>query len=470
VSRELLTAGRLRRADRLGRPPERWTDDQQALFESPYRMTVWWGANGIGKSLALAELTRRAISGRLPWQRRGPQVVVLTGHTWSQLGATMRYLWQGLNRSWVRRGLRYEGGQIKGQRLQVFDIIAGPGDGGELRCGTFKAGAENLAGPRADVVITDEPLPEDIYNELWPRLLGRMGRMYQTFTVTLGTAQKLDYLWRLVDDSTKPWAGQIQTELTLDAVTPRGGLVELPWMHPEEIQQFEEGLSKLHADMRMGRTRTPLANQVYFSAWGPHLVGETRPPAGTRVGVGIDHGSKPGAQRAVLGAVGGRGLHSRVWVMDEYQGDGRTESEQDARGILAMLARNDLAVADVDVWVGDRAHHGDHRGGKKSNQRLKAAIAEALGHDTSRRGWTEKLPKPLRYMVVPRKYDQSVWEGCDILHRLMVGVTPRLTVNPRCTVLAEDLAGWQGGLNDPHKDGIDAFRYFAVPMVEGERH
>ena len=80
---------------------------------------------------------------------------------------------------------------MKGQRLQVFDIIDGPGKGGELRLGTFKA--QNLAGPRANVVITDEPLPEAVHNELWPRLLGRDGRMYQGFTPTLGTAHRLDY-------------------------------------------------------------------------------------------------------------------------------------------------------------------------------------------------------------------------------------------------------------------------------------
>ncbi len=175
-------------------------------------------------------------------------VVILAGNTWSQLGSTIRYVMTGGLKVWLREGVRYEAGGMKGQRLQVFDIVRGPGAGGELRLGTFKA--SNLAGPRADVVITDEPLPEAVHDELWPRLLGRNGRMYQAFTPTLGTAARVDYLWELVDDASRPWAGELHVPLTLDAVTPPGGLVELPWMTAREIDEFEHGLSRVEADMR----------------------------------------------------------------------------------------------------------------------------------------------------------------------------------------------------------------------------
>jgi len=359
---------------------------------------------------------------------------------------------------------------MKGQRLAVYDIVGGPGRGGELRLGTFRA--ENLAGPRAEVVITDEPLPEDVYNELFPRLLGRNGRMYQTFTPTIGTCADLTYLWDLVDDDRKPWAGEIQTKLTLEAVTPRGGLVELPWMTQAEIDRLEEGVSAIEADMRMGRTRQPRLDTAYFSAYGPHLITDSRPPTGTLVGIGIDHGSSPGSQRAVLVAVGGRSLHAHVWVLDEWQSRDRSTPQDDARGILEMLARNNLELSDVDLWIGDRAHHGDRFGGSKSNEALKAAIAEAIDRDTTKRGWQERLPAALRRMKTPRKYDKSVWEGCMILHRLMVGSQPRFSVHPRCTELDTDLTQWQGSTSpsDPHKHGIDALRYIAVPMVEGRLH
>lgn len=455
------------------RVSRRYTRPQQALFDSPYYLTAAWGANGIGKSVGLAEYVRRAICGELWWQTPGPRTVVMAGNTWTQLGSTLRPLWDRLDPSWFRVGVRYESGGIKGQRLAVYDIVGGPGKGGELRLGTFRA--PNLAGPRAEVVATDEPLPEDVHNELWPRLFGRDGRMVQTYTPTMGTAHKLDYLWDLVDDPLKPWAGEIHTPLSLDAMTPRGGLLEAPWVTQTEIDRLVEGLSAVEVEMRTGRSRTPRRDTSYFSAFGPHLVmpcapgSPDGPPPGTRLGVGIDHGSKPGAQRAVMSAVGGSGLLAKVWTFDEYKGDGRTESEQDARGILAMLDRHRLRLEDVDVWVGDRGHRGDRRGGVKSNERLKRAIAEAIGLDARRRGWHERLPRNLQRMVTPRKYDRSVWEGCEVMHRLMVGDRPRLTMDPRCVHLAEDLAEWEGALLDPHKDGIDAWRYAVVPMVEGVR-
>lgn len=466
--RSLLTEDRERRAAVIGARP-RWTRPQQALFDSPYRLTVWWGANGIGKSKALAELARRALASELSWQKPGPKVVILAGNTWSQLGSTLRYLWEMVDRGWFKAGIRYEGGGIKGQRLAVYDIVGGPGKGGELRLGTFDA--ENLAGPRADVVISDEPLPERVYNELWPRLLGRNGRMYMGFTPTLGTSTKLDYLWALVDAPGQQVAGQIQTELTLDAVTPQGGLWPRPWMTQQEIDEFLAGISAVEADMRAGRSRQPRRHTAYFSAWGPHLMGSCQVgidiPPGTRLGIGIDHGSRPGAQRAMLVACGGTDLLARAWVIDEYQGDGRTESEEDAAGIVSMIVRNGLTLGDIDLWIGDRAHGGDRRGGMKSNERLKRAIAAHLGHDVRGRGWSAKLPKALRHMETPVKYDRSVWEGCEILHRLMVGNTPRLRVAMHCAALNTDLSSWQGAKLDPHKDGIDALRYIVVPMVEG---
>jgi hypothetical protein len=167
----------------------------------------------------------------------------------------------------------------------------------------------------------------------------------------------VDYLWELVDDASRPWAGELHVPLTLDAVTPRGGLVELPWMTAQEIGEFEDGLSRVEADMRMGRSRTPKRDAAYFSAWRGELV-EHRPLEKLRV---------------ILAACGGRGLYSAVHVLGEWIGDGRTNSRDDAQGILDLLATHGFRLEDVDQWVGDRAHHGDRRGGKKSNTRRASA-------------------------------------------------------------------------------------------------
>lgn len=289
------------------------------------------------------------------------------------------------------------------------------------------------------------------------------------FTVTLKTAGKVAYLERMVNDASMPWVGEIVTPLTLDAVTPRGGVIEMPWISQRELDQFIAGLPEIERAMRTGTSWSPAQGVAFFSAFGPHLVRDFELPPGLKLGIGIDHGSKPGAQRAVLIAVDAGEVNSRVLVLDEYKGDGRTESEDDARGILAMLARHGLSVEHIDLWKGDRAHDGSKAGGMKSNWRLRKAIAAALGIDTGRDDWSAKLPEPLRRISVPRKYDGSVFDGCAILHDLMLGQEPRIIFHPRTSALQEDLGRWEGNIRDPAKDGIDGLRYIVVPMVEGVR-
>ena len=61
----LLTEDRRVWRERTASVGRLWTNPQHRLFSSPYALTVFWGANGIGKSYAIAELARRAIAGEL---------------------------------------------------------------------------------------------------------------------------------------------------------------------------------------------------------------------------------------------------------------------------------------------------------------------------------------------------------------------------------------------------------------------
>lgn len=453
----------------------RWTNPQSAFLNDPRTLLVLWGCNGAGKSVVLAEYARRAIEGTLANPvADGPVSVGLFGETWQQLGSTIKYFWDSVDKRWFREKVHFQDGQLAGQRMPIYDVIDGPGKGSVLRMGTFSAGAQRLAGPRYHYVIADEPFPHQIFAELWPRLLGRNGQLRMGFTPTLGTAHKLEYLWDLVDDPKATFAGEIQVPLTLDAVTPRGGLAEIPWMTQEEIDRFERGCPAQVRDCRMGRSRVPETAARFFDAYGSHL--HNQPDLGrlaelnARVGIGIDHGSKPGAQRAVMIATAIVKGKSKVWVLDEYKADGRTETDDDARGIMSMIERHGLRLEDVDHWVGDRAHHGDKYGGKKSNLRLMQAFSRLRSVDPKKtRTWRRKLPKPLSSMYVPRKYDGSIWDGCEILHRLMVADPYMIEFSPACVHLHEDLLEWRGDRADPHKDGIDALRYIVVDMTREKR-
>lgn len=476
--------------------PTRFTDPQLAFIESRAHLTVLWGGNSAGKSIALAEIARRAILGQMPGQRPGRRyVVMLVGNTWTQLGQTIKYFMDGVPDGTFRKGVRYESGGMKGQRLAVFEVVGGPCAGSELRCGTFDA--KNLAGPRADYILSDEPLPEPVYNELMPRLLGRNGRMFVTFTPTLGTAGDIGYLWRVVDDPASPWAVEVRAETTVANCTPRGGLIEIPFLRQDEIDRLARGLSPIEVDMRLGRSRMPRMDCGYFDgAWDPTTCRvDWRPPEGTRVLVGTDHGSKANAQVSSLVYAHGYGFSARYHVGGMYMSSGRSEMVDDARGVVEMLwragiarPRRDLAglpldeclrqragnkgptidLGDVDLWIGDRSHGGYNGGrGAKSNGDMQRAIAQLLGYDVDTMEayqWREKLPAPLQRIRQPRKRLRSMWDGMDVMRRMMPG---RLTIgtDPSLDPLADAFARWGGALLDPLRDRLDSVRY---PVTEVE--
>jgi hypothetical protein len=445
-------------------------------------LTVLWGGNGLGKSMILAEIARRALRGQLAWQTPGqPYTVIIAGNTWTQIGETLRYLWDGIQPGEFKKGIRFEGGRVQGQRLAVFDFYVDGKRCGQLRCGTFRAA--NLAGPRADVVLSDEPLPEDVHSELMPRLIGRNGRMYVTFTPTLGTASNIDYLWRIIDDPGITWAGEIQAPTTIENCTPRGGLIEVPFIRQVEIDRLREGVSAIQADMRMGLSRYPRLDTSYFDgAWDPRVCRtKYSPPKGTSVIVSMDHGSKAQAQVISLTYAEGRGLSTHYHVADMHMSTGRSETRQDARGLLDMLIRAKVAhprpgkvpnldLSDVDLWIGDRSH-GGYRGGlgAKSNGDLQRAIAAELGFDVDRMQahvWRMQLPEPLRKIRQPRKRFRSMWDGMETLRRMM---PQRLTVSddPRMDPMADAFDRWAGALLDPLRDRLDSVRYGVEEVDSG---
>jgi hypothetical protein len=426
-----------------------------------------WGGNGLGKSYILAEYCRRYLAREHSWQAGDshPPQLILAGNTWGQLSQLLEYLWAVVDRRWFREVLRLEGGSIKGQRLPIFDVVAGPGRGGQLRLGTFDA--KTLAGPRAGLVVTDEPMPESVFTELVTRTIGRADRtrMLIGYTPTLGNCYGLEYLWKLVDDPATPWVGEVQMELTAENCTPRGGLVERPWMAQGRIDEIAATLPAKERDMRLGRARQPIQAAAYFDRWDPQSMVRTRQlteMAGWRLAVGVDHGSRPGAQCAYLVAVLPMGEgQCRVHVIAEYVATTQTSAE-DGAGIASMLARAGVAVGQVDLWVGDRAHESRSKAVWKTNQFLRAGIARALGVDVTRRDWTKSIPRPLAQMRTPKKFVGSHWARALVLHRLMT--QGALTVDPGCPHLIQALGTWQGGSKEPEKDKLDAFGY---PVLEG---
>ena len=444
------------------------TRPQLEMLTAKEQTALFWGGVRTGKSTVLAEDCARYLRGDHPCQiHSGITVQLQAGRSWSQMTDQIRTLWDFLDPRDFKARLDLSEGSVKGQRMPILTSIRGQRAGSQIRIGTFEMGPLSIQGWTVHRIGLDEPPPQPYYTEARSRIITTGGRLRLGFCPTsahLGLrGTDLDYVWKLVD------SGEIRlihAPLTVENVTPCEGLIRAPLMTAEDIEAFAREIPARDRAMRMGLSRHPDQEGRFFDAWSNELIVDRGVPPGCSLGVGVDHGSQPGRQRATLVATKGTGARAEVHALRHYRSQGRSDDDADAAGILRMITETGHDLSDVDYWIGDRAHGGDHMGGKKSNYRLMRAIARAVGIDDSAKLWRDRLPAPLRRMWTPTKYDGSVWDDVEVLHRLMV--TKRLTLDPSCggaDSLAGDFAQWNGRYIDPHKDGIDSLRYAAVPMI-----
>jgi hypothetical protein len=234
-----------------------------------------------------------------------------------------------------------------------------------------------------------------------------------------------------------------------------------PWLTQQEIDAFEQELLPVEREMRMGRSWDPVVAGRWIVGYDDKNYNDDLPPVSSEVrwGVGIDHGAQAGKQVACLIAVQqGFGEAPRVWYVDMCHSDGMTSPDQDADAILDMLARNELAYGDVEVWVGDRALEAKRGAVKKGNQMLRFYLAAQLGRN----------PSDLERISLPKKFEGSVMWGCQLMNALFLKNRASIR-RPACSELRDAVLQFRGSPVDPLKDVLDAARYITERMVQPGR-
>lgn len=308
----------------------------------------------------------------------------------------------------------------------------------------------DLASATLHFIWCDEPPPEHIWSELVARVTAMRGTIAITYTPI---GRPVEWLRKKCED------GEITDHhytLTVENCTPIGGI---RFKRRAAIDEFRRSCLSIERAQRCDAAWEGVAGERILEAFDEHLIADDCPPGlVVEFAVGIDHGAKAGRQSAVLAACAVIGGKPRLWILDEAYSDGRTGTEEDARNILHMLSRNGLTLKNVDHWRGDRPHSGDWRGNQKSNRDLKRAFATILGVPIDR------LPQPLQRISVPKKWQGSVAYGCRLLNKLMA--EDRCTVSPKAAGVIEAFKGWEGALQDPLKDRVDACRYASECLVD----
>jgi phage terminase large subunit-like protein len=433
-----------------------WTPPILEWFRDPQMYRCLKTGNGMGKSYAhAAELVWRA-TGTHPYRRthRPPVRMMSMSVSEKQRAEFHRAIWESLDPSQVR--CTYVPGKGFTGRPAVIEWIAGPGKGSTLTFGTYNASSQGIAGGTLHYIGFDEPFPE----LLWGEAVGRGRGVYGEIGITITPTPEAPPQVFLRDLCMSGEVSLTEALLKPENLMTEAGYPIDDWRRVE--RQIAQWLP-LERQMRQGIGWEVVLEGAVLNAFRPELVRaiDFEDIQGWRVGVGIDHGAGAGRQRAVLVAHHATGSRDEFRVLGESYSDGRTTPQQDARGILEMLEGFGMGPEHVDKWIGDRSHAGDKRGGKKSNQLLVAAFADLLGVSQS------KLPRQLRKIWPPRKFDGSVWHGCRVLNAAML--SDRLLFSDQCERLLDDIKAWRGLYSDPHKDGVDAMRYIVVGMAESRR-
>ena len=433
----------------------RLTDPQRAFASMMDRFGVWVGGNSIGKSFGHAWDICHFVRGTHPFRGvpSGHRKILLVGYSFAQMDPLLEKLWMMLPKGEIHPKLyRIEGQGIKGFKEPVIPFIAGPGKGSVIHLATYEQGASRIMGFQGHRLSFDEPPPAEVYAEAKPRLNRYRGEMRTTLTPT-PESPPLEYLRKEVDEKK---VVAMQTSYNLRNVTVRGGLVPWSWKTAEQIADEIAGYLPDERGMREHGDWEPRpAGRWLEHITEEHLTDSPLPEGRWFLAVAADHGARPGRQSATLCAANRDGDY---WLVDEARTETVTTSDEDAEGMLGMLARNGLTWKDVDHWIGDRSTNASSWGAQKSNEDLQRALAAQLGM-TPRAAAAEGLRFAVKF-----KNQGSVRREIQLLNTM--AMRRRLWIRRACKGFIKGAFEWTGDMASELKDPIDSGRYGVITLYD----
>lgn len=466
-------AGRQLLALRLTPPQDEYLQDDRPIV-------LWRDGNQLGKTTGcLVDLIHRC-RGTHPYHRthRPPINALVLSESWEQMGQAGGFqekLWNLLPKDEIDPKISFDPGRgITGKPPRVV-FTAGPGKGSVITLATFRQGAKRVAGSTVHFVLTDEPVPPELHQELLPRLLRYGGQMRINFTPVLDMPDQR-WLRELVD---KKQVWEHNHWLKEENCWPMGA--PFPWLSQDKIEEMTLALPGPVRRMRIEGAWEPLLEGRWITNFSRDVhIRPDLPPEGATLGIGIDHGLNAGKQVAILfAALNTNSLHPYVWFLDEAKSDGMSTPMQDAIQIRDMLKRNGLIWSDIDIWIGDRPTGESRHLVRKSNEDLARELCAILKIPLSTFpiGRARPLPGRSRRIETPNKKRYSVESGLHLMNACAGYIdrdgTPHMVINPRCEGLIAFCETFGGDRQDPTKDAGDAARYIlqrALQQLPGSQH
>jgi len=431
-------------------PQEAWLKD-----DSPIKLLL--GGNQCGKTLAqCVEMIHRCLGTHTYLKTDPPPIkAYLITHSHQQSITIQEKLFSMIPKEALHPSCEF----IPGRGFRGIHPICRFSNGSIIYIKTANQGL-GLASFTASYVGIDEPVSQEVWNEIAARTLrGGAGGKTGTIGVTMTpVGQDVRYLERLVEEGV---VSCTRAPLTVEATTPK-------WCKPiitqEQIDRITETYLPIDRDARIsGSFSVGIPEGRVFDCFEDTMITTIPPPAGNyHFCVGIDHGSQPNSQVAIIAAVNlDNPQEPWIYVLDEYIA-GASPPEAHARAILHKLSKLGLEPGQC-IWTGDNVHYGNSSGsGKMSNSLLMRSFEKILR--------TPQLPFRIRTIKKPR---YSVYYGSAILHSVMA--RKQFFIHPQCKRTIISLQRWtmKRSQSERSKDQfghcVDGLRYCAIPVIEKAR-
>jgi len=465
MTRHLLTfAKKIKHLQaRADRDPLHWwrgTIPQNQFLRDPAPIKLLLGGNQVGKTSASCALLVYHCLGLHPHYAVDPPPIEawIVTHSIEQSRTIQQKLWDMLPKDQLADSVEF----VRGRGFRGVTPIVTFANGSIIRIKTANQGL-GLASASCSLVVIDEPVPAEVFNECLARTLrGGAGGRSGTLAISMTPVGNVDvhYIKDMVD---KKQISCTRAPLTVQATTPEG---LAPLLSQAQIDNITAGYLPIDREARISGSFDVTPHGVIFDKFDPATMIINRPCPPSKVykySVGIDHGTAPGSQCAILTAINMQDPQNpEVYILGEYVSGGSATPEDHARGILAMLKRHHIKP-ELCRWTGD----GDHYGGRgktgmhMSNLVLMRAFERVMGLHHRCLTFTIRKAKKARH---------SVYFSASMIYAIMS--RKKFFVHADCQRLIQSIQNWtmKRDSSQRSKDRwghcIDAMRYAVLQTID----
>ena len=431
------------------------TRPQKDFIEDPSKIKMLLGGNQIGKSIATCYLLVTHCLQRHPTLKTDPPPIEawLITHSHEQSRTLQQKLFDMIPKDTLSEDCEFVRG--KGFRGAYSPVVRFK-NGSIIRIKTANQGL-GLASATANLICIDEPVPMDVFNECLARTI-RSGSNQTRGTLTVSMTPvggvDVDYLEQMMNSNK---ISVTVGKLCVEDTTPIG---LQPLLSPNQIKSVVDSFLPVDREARVNGSFHVAPIGIVFTHFSDNMISHLPAPKGGeyKFAIGIDHGSTPSSQCAVLCAIDIKDEYKpKVYVLDEYSA-GEATPELHVRAILNMLKKHDIPYNKVH-WTGDGEHRGA-RGFKMSNLLLMRAFESVLNLPH------KALPFYIREI---KKRKHSVYFSASVLHSIMA--RGDFFVQPDCKQLISSIKNWTMKRTQDQRSRdrfghmVDALRYAVLPIV-----